>query len=89
MKALFSKWFRRRDADHDAPDTGIRLPRQDIAERYTEEEPIARGGMSTVLRVRDRSLLRETALKRLDSDLAVRQEQILRFLLEASGHRTT
>ncbi len=83
MKALISRWLRRRGADRDAPDAGIRLPRHDIAERYSEGGRIARGGMSTVLRVRDRSLLRETALKRLDSDLAVRHDQILRFLLEA------
>ncbi len=83
MKALFSRWLRRRDTGANAPDTGIRLPRRDLVERYIEEGQIARGGMSTVLRMRDRSLLRETALKRLDSDLAVRHEQILRFLLEA------
>ncbi len=83
MKALLSKWLGRRSAEHDALDAGIRLPRRDVAERYREEGRIARGGMSTVLRMRDRSLLRETALKRLDSDLAVRHEQILRFLLEA------
>ncbi len=83
MKALLARWLGRRSAEHDALDAGIRLPRRDVAERYREEGRIARGGMSTVLRMRDRSLLRETALKRLDSDLAVRHEQILRFLLEA------
>ena len=83
MKALFSRWLRRRSTDRESPDTGIRLPRHETAERYAEVGRIARGGMSTVLRMRDRSLLRETALKRLDSDLAVRHEQILRFLLEA------
>ena len=83
MKGLLSRWLRRRDDDNKSPETGIRLPRRDVVERYIEEGQIARGGMSTVLRMRDRSLLRETALKRLDSDLAVRHEQILRFLLEA------
>ncbi len=83
MKALFSRWFKRSDDGDDAPPAGIRLPRQDVAERYMPEGRIARGGMSTVLRMRDRSLLRETALKRLDSDLPLREEQILRFLLEA------
>ncbi len=83
MKALLSRWLRRRDGRRTVPQAGIRLPRRDITERYSEEGRIARGGMSTILRIRDRILLRDTALKRLDSDLAVRHEQILRFLLEA------
>ena len=83
MKSLFSRWLGRPSADRDAPNTGVRLQRQDIRQRYTEEGPIASGGMGKVLRMRDRSLLREAALKRLDPDLAVKREQILRFLLEA------
>ena len=83
MKALFSRLFRRRHDTRGDPDAGSSLPSRDIAERYSEQGPIARGGMSTVIRMRDRSLLRDTALKRLDSDLAVRHDQILRFLLEA------
>ena len=83
MKDLFSRWLQRSSTARDAPDAGIRLPRQDISQRYAEEGRIARGGMSTVVRMRDRSLLRETALKRLDSDLAVQRQQIFRFLLEA------
>ncbi len=83
IKALWSRWLGRRGTDREAPAIGIRLPRQPVADRYVQEGQIARGGMSTVLRVRDRSLLRETALKRLETDLAVRDEHILRFLLEA------
>ncbi len=83
MKTLFSRWFRRHDPEDETPGAGIRLARRAVTDRYLEEGPIARGGMSTVLRLRDRSLLRETALKRLDSDLAVRHEHILRFLVEA------
>ncbi len=83
MKDRLSKWLGRPNGEREEPDAGIRLPRQDISQRYVEEGRIARGGMSTVVRARDRSLLRETALKRLDSDLAVQRQQILRFLLEA------
>ncbi|MCP3958035.1 MAG: protein kinase [bacterium] len=83
MKALLSKWFKRREETPEAPRIGTQVPRQDVEARYSDQGQVGRGGMSTVRRMRDRSLLRETALKKLDSDLAVSEEQVQRFLLEA------
>lgn len=83
MKALFARWLERRSAPSDDSTAGVRLPRQNIQARYSDLGEIGRGGMSTVRRMLDRSLLREAALKRLESDLAVKDDQIQRFLLEA------
>ncbi len=83
MKALFSRWRDRQDAPSEAERPGVALPRQTIAERYVDQGQIARGGMSTIRRLRDRSLLRDTALKRLDPELAIHDAQVQRFLLEA------
>ncbi len=84
MKALFSKWLRRPKT---TPEPSRRatdsLARQDLATRYNDQGEIGRGGMCTVHRMRDRTLLRETALKRLDSDFSVERDRIQRFLLEA------
>ncbi len=83
LRALLERWLGRGDPEPEAPEDGIGLACRAVTDRYMEQGRIARGGMATVVRVRDRSLLRETALKRLDPELAVRSEHVQRFLLEA------
>ena len=82
MKSLLARWFRRQPPPPEESGA-IRLPRQDIAARYTDLGEVGKGGMSSVRRMLDRSLLREAALKRLDSETPLKEDQIQRFLLEA------
>ncbi|MCA9571322.1 MAG: serine/threonine protein kinase, partial [Myxococcales bacterium] len=52
-------------------------------DRYDEKEPIGTGGMSTVLRVFDRVLLRETAQKLMDPRFSGSRRHVERFMTEA------
>lgn len=54
-----------------------------MEERYEERGPIGEGGMSSVLRVFDRVLFRETAQKLMDPRFAERPEYVDRFMREA------
>ena len=54
-----------------------------IARRYVDLGEIGEGGMGTVRRVRDRGLMREIALKRLDPQFEAEEDRVLRFLEEA------
>ncbi len=54
-----------------------------LSERYVDRGQVGRGGMSTVRRVLDKGLLRETALKRLDPELAMHALRVQRFREEA------
>lgn len=54
------------DASGAASQAEPAIPRFEGAERFLDQELIGRGGMGTVRRVYDRSLLREVALKRLE-----------------------
>ncbi len=83
MKALLSRWLRRQKPPAPKRRATDGLPQQDLATRYTDQGEIGRGGMCTVHRMRDRTLLRETALKRLDSDFSIERDRIQRFMLEA------
>ncbi|MEM7350502.1 MAG: serine/threonine-protein kinase [Acidobacteriota bacterium] len=85
MKALLSRWIKRRTPPvaESGPGADLPLQMQTVTGRYSDLGEIGRGGMSSVRRMLDRSLLREAALKRLDSDLAIKDDQIQRFLLEA------
>lgn len=52
-------------------------------DRYEERGPIGAGGMSTVLRVFDRVLFRETAQKLMDTRFVDHPEHLERFMTEA------
>lgn len=54
-----------------------------LAERYTLEEPIAKGGMATVWRARDEVLARQVAVKILNPNLVEDSEFVARFKREA------
>lgn len=54
-----------------------------LSHRYVDLGQIGEGGMSTVRRIRDLSLMREVALKRLDPELNFEEDRVLRFLEEA------
>lgn len=83
MKALISNWLERRRGPKPQRRAADGLARQDLSARYVDHGEIGRGGMCTVHRMRDRSLLRETALKRLDADFSLERDRVQRFLLEA------
>lgn len=51
--------------------------------RHTVEGEIGRGGMGTVYRVHDRALLRDVAMKSVDSDITGEAEALLMLLEEA------
>ena len=83
MKALFAKWLKRRENAPGTSRIAASVPRQNLEARYTDHGQIGQGGMGTVRLMRDRSLLREIALKKLDPSHAVNEDQVQRFLLEA------
>ena len=61
----------------------LHLSGQHLEERYADHGEIGRGGSSSIRRVFDKTLLRETALKVLDPAIGFRPTRALSFLDEA------
>ena len=54
-----------------------------VGGRYRLDEPIGRGGMSTVWRAFDTTLERDVAIKMMHRDVAADRDQLVRFRREA------
>ena len=61
------------------------MPVVDLAERYTIQERIGKGGMGEVLRAIDTRLDRPVAIKRVLGEMARSQKALARFLTEAKS----